>query len=117
MNGETSLRSTEARAYATNQKIYKGKNTHLKCTYYDGGGHVKEKCWILHLELKPKFTKEEKMIPSSHFKSQHAANFMDFIASPMTLINEFVAYLQTKGHGNAASTSQTEDRGHTAMLG
>ena len=87
MNGEISLRPTEARAYTANQKIRKP--------------------------------------PSSHFKSQHAVNFtsgvslgsMDFTACLVTLINKFVAYLQTKGHGNAASTSQIKDGGHTAMLG
>ncbi|KAM2987193.1 hypothetical protein FF2_007383 [Malus domestica] len=130
MNGESSSRPTEALAYVSNHKIYKGKNSHLKCTYCNGVGHVEEKCWILHPELKPKFTKDGKMIPSkpsqtSHFKSHHAANVtsgisfgsMDFTTSPVTLIKEFVVYLQTKDHGSTASNLQKEDGGHAAMLG
>ncbi|XP_070677845.1 uncharacterized protein [Malus domestica] len=70
MNVVHSSRSIETHAYASNYKtseakVYKGRNTHLKCKYCNGVGHVEDKYWELHLELKPKFSKDGKMIPRS----------------------------------------------------
>ncbi|KAM2859846.1 hypothetical protein COP2_025218 [Malus domestica] len=65
MNVEHNSRLIETRAYASNYKtseakVYKGRNPHLKCKYCNGVGHVEEKGWKLHLELKPKFSKDGK---------------------------------------------------------
>nr|XP_028963333.1 uncharacterized protein LOC114826719 [Malus domestica] len=117
MNAEHNSRLTETRAYASNYKtleakVYKGKNTHLKCKYCNGVGHVEDKCWELHPELKPKFSKDGKMIPRSsqqfqpHYKAQLAnahpstisQGSMEFTTNPLSLINEFAAYLQSKEH-------------------
>ena len=48
MNAGTKVNVTEARAYMTNEKRYKGKNPNFKCQYYHCNGHDKETCWILH---------------------------------------------------------------------
>ncbi|KAM1526792.1 hypothetical protein PS1_016481 [Malus domestica] len=116
MNVDHNPRLTETRAYASKYKnseakVYKGRNTHLKCKYCNGVGHEEDKCWELHPELKPKFSKDGRMIPRSsqqfqpHFKAQlataHAPTIsqgsMEFTANPLSLINEFAAYLQSKG--------------------
>ncbi|KAM1416298.1 hypothetical protein ACFX2I_007862 [Malus domestica] len=60
----------ETRAYASNHKspesrVYKGKRSDLKCDHclrigHLGIGHTKDRCWILHPMLKPKFNKDDK---------------------------------------------------------
>ena len=130
MNAEHSSRLNETRAYASNYKNseakgYKGRNTHLKCKYCNGVGHVEDKCWELHPELKPKFTKDGKIIPRSsqqfhsHPKAQlaNAQGSMEFTANPLSLINEFAAYLQSKGHGGGSQTQGKDEGSHTSMLG
>ncbi|KAM0999677.1 hypothetical protein ACFX2A_006518 [Malus domestica] len=136
MNTDHTPRLTETRAYASNYKnleakVYKGRNTHLKCKYCNGVGHVEDKCWELYPELKPKFNKDGKMIPrSSHqfqpyFKAQLAnahpltisQRSMEFTANPLVLIKEFAAYLQSKGHEGGSHGQGNEEGSHTAMLG
>ncbi|KAM1552729.1 hypothetical protein PS1_005535 [Malus domestica] len=136
MNVDHNPRLTETRAYASKYKnseakVYKGRNTHLKCKYCNGVGHEEDKCWELHPELKPKFSKDGRMIPRSsqqfqpHFKAQlanaHAPTIsqgsMEFTANPLSLINEFAAYLQSKGHGGGSHGQGNEEGSHTAMLG
>ncbi|KAB2608121.1 hypothetical protein D8674_011289 [Pyrus ussuriensis x Pyrus communis] len=136
MNVDHNPRLTETRAYASNYKnseakVYKGRNTHLKCKYCNGVGHEEDKCWELHPELKPKFSKDGRMIPRSsqqfqpHFKAKLAnaqaptisQGSMEFTANPLSLINEFAAYLQSKGHGGGSHGQGNEEGSHTAMLG
>ncbi|KAM1554333.1 hypothetical protein ACFX1Z_007093 [Malus domestica] len=112
MNLEKNPKISESRVYVAKHKPlnnmpYKVKNPHLKCSYCDTVGHVEEKCWILHLELKPKFNMDHKIIPSrpssaGSYKPQHAANYsyilftdgiQDFTSNPVSLINEFAIYL------------------------
>ncbi|KAM2117081.1 hypothetical protein ACFX1R_010676 [Malus domestica] len=69
MNAEYNSRLIETCAYASNYKtleakVYKGRNPYLKCKYCNDVGHVEDKCWELHLELKPKLSKDGKMKPS-----------------------------------------------------
>ena len=51
---------SDARAYISNDKRYKGKHPNLKCHHCNTPGHVKETCWILHPELKSEFMKENR---------------------------------------------------------
>ncbi|KAM2900227.1 hypothetical protein FF1_006372 [Malus domestica] len=86
MNTDHTPRLTETRAYASNYKnleakVYKGRNTHLKCKYCNGVGS------------------------------------MEFTANPLSLINEFAAYLQSKGHEGGSHGQGNEEGSHTAMLG
>ncbi|CAN6680462.1 unnamed protein product [Malus baccata var. baccata] len=123
MNADHSPRLTETRVYALNYKnleakVYKGRNTHLKCKYCIGVGH-------------PKFSKDGKMIPRSsqqfqpHFKAQLAnahlptisQGSMEFTANPLSLINEFAAHLQSKRHGGGLHGQGNEESSNTAMLG
>ncbi|KAM1569161.1 hypothetical protein ACFX10_034312 [Malus domestica] len=52
--------NSEVRAFNVNHKSagdkqFKVRRSNWKCTYYNGGGHLRDKCWILHPELRPKF--------------------------------------------------------------
>ncbi|KAM0993502.1 hypothetical protein ACFX2A_009281 [Malus domestica] len=135
MNAEHTSRLTETRAYASSYKksevkVYKGRNTHLKCKYCNGVGHVEDKCWELHPELKPKFSKDGKIItrssrqfhphPKAQLANAHSPNVsqgsMEFTANPLSLINEFVPYLQSKGHGGGSQAQSKDEGSHAAML-
>nr|GFC98663.1 hypothetical protein [Tanacetum cinerariifolium] len=54
----------EARVYSANasleKKPYKGKHSDMKCGHCNVPSHSVDRCWILHPELKPKFTKDKK---------------------------------------------------------
>ena len=112
---------SESRVFATSlkpteKKVYRGKRPDLYCTYCDHTGHLKERCWILHPELKPKFDKQArdtKFLPKNQVhKANHVAStsegLLNFTANPATLINEFAAYLQLKQgneQGNATENN------------
>ena len=109
MNAGTITNISEARAYFfSSDKKYKGKNPHLKCQHCDATGHVKDRCWILHPELKPDFMKNDKVFQKksqfSGYKANHDLSsstrdseaLLNFTSNPTTLINEFAAYLQLK---------------------
>lgn len=122
--GELDIKTTETRAFASSRP-YKGRRPDLKCTHCErigrsGIGHIKEKCWILYPDLKPKFGDDyknprSKMKMSYNPKANHTnstipEDMMDFTANPITLINEFASYLQQRQGG-------TENGNTTAMLG
>ena len=126
MNNGTKTIVTEARAYLTNEKRYKGKNPHLKCLHCDNIGHVRDKCWILHPELKPDFMKDKttqktsRAHPRANISSSSSFNSSDpykqFTANPATLINEFAAYLHQK-KGREDRAAEHEDGSTSALLG
>ena len=65
MSQEIKTSISETRAYISSNnrfdaKTYKGKRPDLKYNYYDTTGHTRDRCWILHLELKPKTLRENK---------------------------------------------------------
>ncbi|CAL9001094.1 unnamed protein product, partial [Prunus brigantina] len=69
MNVDIKSSVFEARAFVTNHKssgdkVYKGKRPDLRCLYYNNIGHLIDRCWILHPELKPKFENK----PSRDYK-------------------------------------------------
>ncbi|KAM2621688.1 hypothetical protein TB2_026408 [Malus domestica] len=119
--GESDLRPSEARAF-TSFRPYKGKRPDLKCSHCvkigrPGIGHIKEKCWILHPELKPKFNNDGRA-PRNQMKPAYtpqgnlvcdnvSKNVMNSSSSPITLINEFANFLQQKqgttNHENPAA--------------
>ncbi|KAM2573952.1 hypothetical protein TB2_005960 [Malus domestica] len=126
MNNGIKTNMTEARAYLTNEKRYKGKNPHLKCLYCDNIGHVRDKCWILHPELKPDFMKDKsapktsRAYPRANTATSSSINSFDtyqqFTANPATLLNEFAAYLQQK-KGRDEGSVDHEDGSTTALMG
>nr|XP_011466849.1 PREDICTED: uncharacterized protein LOC105352183 [Fragaria vesca subsp. vesca] len=132
MNADTKATASESKVFASNSRstehrVYKGKRPDLWCTYCEHQGHLKDTCWILHPELKPKFNKEQrfsreaksfqkKPTPSHTFKANHAAandGLVDFTTNPTALINEFAAYLQLKKVGNESN----EEGNKAALLG
>ncbi|XP_068331447.1 uncharacterized protein [Pyrus communis] len=118
INAEHNSRLTRTRVYPSNYKTSEAKvykcSPHLTCKYCNGVGHVEDKCWELHPELKPKFSKDGKMILRSFIISQGS---MEFTANPLSLINEFAVYLQSKGHEGGSQAQGNEENNHVAMLG
>ncbi|CAB4285981.1 unnamed protein product [Prunus armeniaca] len=129
MNIGTKANVTEARAYLTNERKYKGKHPNLKCQHCNYPGHVKETCWILHPELKPDFMKENKgsqRLNRTTHRANHASvsifngsdTLKNFTANPTALINEFASYLQSKNGGAGSNhTTSIEDGNSSALLG
>ncbi|PRQ36655.1 putative transcription factor interactor and regulator CCHC(Zn) family [Rosa chinensis] len=133
MNMETKTSASETRAYASNHrqakaKVYKGKRLDLKCSYCEGVGHVRERCWVLYPEHKPKFLNEGKSSqkswnpPKANLATTSSSSFsegrLNFTSNPTTLINEFAAYLSKKQmHSEGEETAMPGIEGHTALLG
>ncbi|KAB2603998.1 hypothetical protein D8674_038776 [Pyrus ussuriensis x Pyrus communis] len=129
MNVDVKPSVSEARAFVTNHKsfgdkVYKGKRPDLKCLHCNNVGHLIDRCWILHPELKPRF--ENKPLRDHkgsharpHTNKYHAAaatsigGSMNFTANPADLLNEFSTYLQTR-KGSTGETSTGESQ--TALL-
>ncbi|KAM1954396.1 hypothetical protein ACFX1T_023743 [Malus domestica] len=120
--------SSEARVFTSNHKIsgervFNGKKVDWKCTYCNIKGHLWEKCWILHPELKPKFDKEGKMIkvgkkfsPKAFRETSCSADEMvNFTSNLISLINEFATFLQRKNRTAKNENMITENS--TTMLG
>lgn len=82
-------------------------------------------------ELKPKFNKNITSITPrasqiTSYKAQHVVNYassllnhasVDFTANPLSLINKFAAYLQSKWHGEVVPTPKVDSDNHIALLG
>ncbi|KAM2882470.1 hypothetical protein COP2_015447 [Malus domestica] len=120
--------SPEARVFTsnhnfTNERSSNRRKADWKCTYCNTKGHVREKCWILHPELKPKFNKEGKMIrdgkgfaPKAFQSLSYPSNEMsNFTSNPISLINEFAAFLQKKS--DIADGNNVTTKNPTEMLG
>ncbi|XP_068329144.1 uncharacterized protein [Pyrus communis] len=122
----------KARAFSVNHKLgdkqqFKGKRSEWhewKCTYCNESGHVREKCWILHPKLRPKFEKENKFSrdakgPSTpkayHATSTPTDGLVDFTSNPAALINEFAAYIQRKRGSFESEDKATKNP--TTLLG
>jgi hypothetical protein len=65
MNVNTKLDIYEARVYLSNSrcsedKQNKGRQSNLKCNYYNNFDHFADHCWALHPYLKPKFARDTK---------------------------------------------------------
>ena len=132
MSQETKTSISETRAYISNNnrfdaKTYKGKRPDLKCNYCDNTGHTRDRCWILHPELKPKTLRENKSFQRSLSYSSHMANhaavpttegMSNFTANPAELINQIAAFLQKrKVHNEREEAYVPEEKNHTALLG
>ncbi|CAB4303479.1 unnamed protein product [Prunus armeniaca] len=131
MNMETKANTFEARAYMSNNKHaeereYKGKRLDLKCHHCNNTGHVIKRCWILQPELKPKFAKDtkgaQKCSQNSGYKANHATSSTDgpsnFTSNPVSLINEFAAYLQKKNGGDESKgVTNSRNENSIALLG
>nr|GEU53934.1 hypothetical protein [Tanacetum cinerariifolium] len=109
----------EARVYSANasldMKPYKGKHSDLKCGHCNVHGHSMDHFWILHPQLKPKFTKDKKgFVDKRHAtnpKAHMATHTTDlFSSNPVALLNEFANYLQEK-HGQGAIQDETTSQG------
>ena len=71
-------------------------------------GHTVDRCWILHLELKPKFAKEKRggdqKFASKAYVAEHSAE--SFASNPLALLRDFANFLQEKhGFGNTNEAS------------
>ncbi|CAB4272952.1 unnamed protein product [Prunus armeniaca] len=118
MNMETKANTFEARAYMSNNKHaeereYKGKRPDLKCHHCNNTGH-------------PKFAKDtkgaQKRSQNSGYKANHATSSTDgpsnFTSNPVSLINEFAAYLQKKNGGDESKgVTNSRSENSIALLG
>ncbi|XP_052191067.1 uncharacterized protein LOC127800483 isoform X2 [Diospyros lotus] len=117
MNVEPKSTLSDTRAYAANRLpkgeiSYKGKRPDLKCQHCHHLGHLVERCWVFHPELKPKFSKD-KGPPKhrTHVAETLQGDMVNYTSNPISLINEFATYLQQKGDqgllgsGNSNSTA------------
>ena len=99
--------NSKARVFTTNHKAtgdrVLGKKADWKCSYCNMKGHLREKCWILHPELKPKFDREGRMIKDGKGgvtpKAFHSAcsstdGMANFSTNHVSLINEFVVFFK-----------------------
>ncbi|KAM2058560.1 hypothetical protein ACFX16_031126 [Malus domestica] len=118
----------EARVFSsyhknTGENFFASKKTDWKCTYCNMKGHLRDKCWIFHPELKPKIDKEGRMIKEGkginpktlHSSSSSTSGISNFTENPIYLINEFANFLQRRG-GNTQIEEVTTSI-PTAMLG
>ncbi|CAL2230654.1 unnamed protein product [Prunus armeniaca] len=104
MNVETKsgAGSSESKAFVASakkqaSKNFKGKKGNMECCHCEQKGHTKDRCWILHPHLKPKFGKEGKG-EQKHSANQVSAadDFEKFTTNPSVFLGEFAAYLHQK---------------------
>ncbi|KAH7658934.1 Zinc finger CCHC-type protein [Dioscorea alata] len=122
MSSGTTTNAPEVRAYLshlpTDQRNYKGKRPDLKCDYCKSIGHTMDRCWSLHPELKPKFTKDKKggnQKPVPNHKALVATHTAEsFCSNPITLLNDFASYLQKK-NGQGLIQDRTTNQGHDEL--
>ena len=85
---------------SSEQKNYKGKRPDLKYDYCNSLGHTMDRCWSLHLEMKPKVTKDKKAgnkKPATNYRVNMATHTVEsFSSNPITLLNDLVSYLQER---------------------
>ncbi|KAM2855117.1 hypothetical protein FF1_025475 [Malus domestica] len=118
----------EARVFSSYHKnigenFFASKKADWKCTHCNMKGHLRDKCWILHPELKPKFDKEGRMIKEGkrinpkalHSSSSSTSGISNFTENPIDLINEFANFLQRRGGNTQIEEATTSTP--TAMLG
>ncbi|KAM1774744.1 hypothetical protein ACFX12_044080 [Malus domestica] len=116
--------NSEARVFTSNhkhtgEKTFTGKKADWKCTYCNMKGHIREKCWILHLELKLKFDKEGRMIKEGkgifpkalHSTSSLTGGLPNFTANPI----DSGSFLQRRG--GTTEEKEVISKNPTAMLG
>ena len=130
MNRNIKLDPSEARAFVSHQrryeeKGYKARRPDLKCSHCSNIGHLVERCWELHPELKPKFPRDNKGGYKHPQPSRYKANMISnrpasgvstFTSSPVDLINEFAAYLNAKQNAQQ-NTSDIEEKDSSALIG
>ncbi|KAE9612302.1 hypothetical protein Lalb_Chr06g0171551 [Lupinus albus] len=86
---------------------YKDKIPNLKYQHCHHLGHLIERCWVLHPELKPKLSKDNE--PSKH--KAHVVETLqgDMVNNfnPISLINEFAAFLKLEEEKGVSSSANS----------
>ena len=122
---ETVTNSSDTRAYIAHKnyegKSIKGKRLDLKCEHCNAPGHTSDRCWVLHPELKPKFTKDKRGGDHKrgfNHKANVAAQTTDsFFSNPMALLKDFTTYLQEKCGQESLNEAAGQDQDKpTALL-
>ncbi|KAG6512389.1 hypothetical protein ZIOFF_030500 [Zingiber officinale] len=117
---------SDVRAYITRssseEKSYKGKRPDLKCEHCHSPGHSINRCWTLHPELKPKFSKDQKSggyQKRIHDQKAHMAthSLESFSSNPVALLNDFANYLQNRhGQETVQGRSINQEKNQPAAL-
>ncbi|KAL6322438.1 hypothetical protein AAG906_008093 [Vitis piasezkii] len=122
---ETVTNPSDTRAYIAHKnyegKSIKGKRLDLKCEHCNAPGHTSDRCWVLHPELKPKFTKDKRGGDHKrgfNHKANVAAQTTDsFFSNPMALLKDFTTYLQEKRGQESLNEAAGQDQDKpTALL-
>ncbi|RVW45971.1 Retrovirus-related Pol polyprotein from transposon TNT 1-94 [Vitis vinifera] len=122
---ETVTNSSDTRAYIAHKnyegKSIKGKRLDLKCEHCNAPGHTSDRCWVLHPELKPKFTKDKRGGDHKrgfNHKANVAAQTTDsFFSNPMALLKDFTTYVQEKRGQESLNEAAGQDQDKpTALL-
>jgi hypothetical protein len=125
---------SEARAFVSHQrryeeKGYKSRRSDLKCNHCNNLGHSVERCWDLHHELRPKFSRDSKGGHKPFQPSRYKANYVNsvtnqsanglstFTSSPVDLINEFASYLHAKQSAKQNGGDLEENKDSSALIG
>jgi len=97
----------------------------LKCNHCNNLGHSVERCWDLHPELKPKFSRDSKEghkpFQPSRYKAnsvtnQSANGLSTFTSSPVDLINEFASYLHAKQSAKQSGGDLEANKDSSALI-
>jgi hypothetical protein len=111
------------------RKGYKSRRPYLKCNHYNNLGHSVDRCWDLHPELKPKFSRDSKGGHKPFQPSRYKANYVNsvtnqsanglstFTSSPIYLINEFASYLHVKQSAKQSVSDLEENKDSSALIG
>jgi hypothetical protein len=96
-------------------RSFKGKRSELKCSYCHNTGHLTDRCWQLHPELKPRFSNEERGLQKrTNYKAHLADSTLstnNFTVNPATLMQDFANYLQDKHNHEKMQSGITRTAG------
>ncbi|RVX15720.1 Retrovirus-related Pol polyprotein from transposon RE1 [Vitis vinifera] len=111
---ETVTNSSDTRAYIAHKnyegKSIKGKRLDLKCEHCNAPGHTSDRCWVLHPELKPKFTKDKRGGDHKRGFNHKANESLNEAAGqdqdkPTALLSKFAGFLADSNPENSQGAS------------
>ena len=114
METKTNAGSSYSSAFVSSSKMsesksFKSKKPNITCSYCGQKKHTRDRCWVLHPLLKPKFNKD-KGSQNSEAKAAVCFNSVpndimaNFTSNPSALLGQFATYLQQ--HGSSGNITQ-----------
>lgn len=114
METKTNAGSSDSSAFVSSSKMsesksFKSKKPNITCSYCGQKKHTRDRCWVLHPHLKPKFSKD-KGSQNSEANAAVCSNpvpndiMANFTSNPSALLGQFATYLQQ--HGSSGNITQ-----------